>query len=132
MSGAVPNDLLDFYQNFIGNSRKLAVTDSAVATFSDANGPLEPGKWLVFLRAASTNFVWVASRVFVKGAAPSAVAADVPARPMSPDLGQDGLSFFLHVRKGVNDQFVAIAETGKSGTLYFVHLSQLANAEIKK
>lgn len=118
--GALPDDLLDYYQATLGPTEKIVFTDASVAALPD---PLLPARYALILRAASG--VWAFAKTVAFQASPATFpvfTADVPAFPLSVD-GVHIAEF--NVRAGFNDWVGVISEAGGSGTLYVVKISRV-------
>ena len=116
-------DAQDYFAAVLGKTRYLAVT-SAPVQFSDADGPLVPGRYLLHIADTlplnAPPMVWVNMGPFVKGET-LAVAAETPYGPPF----QDGrvLALEVNVRPGLNDQVSAITASG-SAILYLTRISR--------
>lgn len=113
---AIPDDLLDFYQNDLGPAQKLALAGASVAT-----PKLLPGKYLVQFTGLGANTAWL--RAGPHGPTPVVAVADVPSTPFvaaSPPIEID-------VRRGHNDQFAAIMSAG-TGTMFLTPRSRVPKA----
>ena len=113
------DDAVAFYAALLGATTLLAAGVVASQT-PDADGPLQPGKYLVQVAdIAGGGTTWLKMVPFVKGNV-EVLAAGVPAFPMKPGLA---LSFTVNVLKGVNDRVVAVTSAGTSN-VYLTRISR--------
>lgn len=110
-----------FYEAALEETRELGVT-TAFAQFSDAAGPLTPGRYLIQLAVASsdTAFCWVHLGKFEKGENLGGTAA--AGRRRFPLSRSTVVAIESHVLGGYSDRLGAIMSAG-SGTLYVSRVS---------
>ncbi len=126
------DDDIAYYAASLGCTRKLDVT-SAPTQLTDADGPLEPGRYLLQARfgSGSNSDIWVAMGPFEKGET-LVVAADVPHFPF---LENGVIAIEVNVRPvpkqqkatraqdRPNNQVAAVTSSG-SATLYITAISR--------
>lgn len=110
-----------FYEAAIEETRALAVTN-VFSQFSDAEGPLVPGRYLIQLvsSSVSTAFCWVHLGKFEKGVSLAGTALPGPRRvPLSRSTV---VAVETHVLANYSDRLGAIMTAG-SGQLYVTRVS---------
>lgn len=111
------SDDLAFFAAALGPTIELEADVTGDQT-SDDVGALEPGRYLVQLRATVDDITWITVGPFVKGD-PITAHNDVPAFPLSR-IGLMAVEF--HVRKGLNDRVAARTAAGTS-SVYITKVS---------
>lgn len=115
------DDAVAYYAGTIGATRSIAVADGVSATLRDADGPLEPGRYLmqVLNWTSSSAKIWVRFGRFEKGH-----SLEASAGPPNFPLAQRGIiALELNVLPGDNDRAAAIGDGG-GGTLYLTRISR--------
>lgn len=121
--GARGDDLMAFYAADLGITRKLEITNAASAQITDADGAIEPGRYLIQVLLGTggkpTARCWLRFGKFVAAGTITATIA-VPSFPVDPE----GVYVFeLNVRQGYNDRFAGIvAAAGAAHTVYFTRI----------
>jgi hypothetical protein len=113
-----------FYEARIGETLEASTVAAATPVFlnSDADGPLQPARWLIQVTAVSGAgvAVWVGLSAFDKGDSPSSVAG---AGPQRIPLSRAALVFIeTHVLAGVDDR-VTLETIGGSATITATRVS---------
>lgn len=115
------SDAIADFTAALGFTRKLAATQVASQT-SDADGALEPGRYLVQLinPSAADAIAWLRAVPFVKTET-VAVDQDAPSFPLQRNAL---VSVQFNALRGVSDRVAVRMSAAATGTLYITRISR--------